>query len=103
MDKRFIYADNAATTAVSDEVLQAMLPYFREGFGNASCIYKLGRDAQKSVETAREKVATAIGADGLIIEVHNDPTHALCDGAQSLTPAQFDEVARKVKALKQIV
>ena len=63
MDKRFIYADNAATTAVSDEVLQAMLPYFREGFGNASSIYKLGRDAQKAVETAREKVAKALGAE----------------------------------------
>ena len=47
--------------------------------------------------------AVAAGADGLIIEVHNDPTHALCDGAQSLTPAQFDEVARKVNALKQII
>jgi 3-deoxy-7-phosphoheptulonate synthase len=47
--------------------------------------------------------AVAAGADGLIIEVHNDPTHALCDGAQSLTPAQFDEVARKVKALKEII
>jgi 3-deoxy-7-phosphoheptulonate synthase len=47
--------------------------------------------------------AVAAGADGLIIEVHNDPTHALCDGAQSLTPVQFDEVARKVKALKEIV
>ena len=47
--------------------------------------------------------AVAAGADGLIIEVHNDPTHALCDGAQSLTPAQFDEVAKKVNALKQII
>ncbi len=47
--------------------------------------------------------AVACGADGLIIEVHNDPTHALCDGAQSLTPAQFDEVAKKVNALKQII
>ena len=47
--------------------------------------------------------AAAAGADGLIIEVHNDPIHALCDGAQSLTPAQFDEVAKKVMALKQII
>jgi 3-deoxy-7-phosphoheptulonate synthase len=45
----------------------------------------------------------AAGADGLIIEVHNDPIHALCDGAQSLTPEQFDEVAKKVNALKQIL
>jgi len=40
--------------------------------------------------------AAAIGADGLIIEVHNDPSHALCDGAQSITPAQFDVLAKKV-------
>ncbi len=63
MDKRFIYADNAATTAVSEEVLNAMLPYFREGYGNASSIYKLGRDAQKAIEESREKVAKALGAD----------------------------------------
>ena len=63
MEKRFIYADNAATTAVSEEVLQAMLPYFRTAFGNASSIYKLGRDAQRDVEDARAKVAKAIGAE----------------------------------------
>ena len=63
MEKRFIYADNAATTAVSEEVLNAMLPHFRTAYGNASSIYKLGRDAQKDVEEAREKVAKAIGAD----------------------------------------
>ena len=63
MEKRFIYADNAATTAVSEKVLQAMLPYFRTAFGNASSIYKLGRDAQRDVEAARAKVAKAIGAE----------------------------------------
>jgi len=41
--------------------------------------------------------AAAAGADGLIIEVHNDPKHALCDGAQSLTPDAFDELARCVR------
>ena len=45
--------------------------------------------------------AVAAGADGLMIEVHNDPKHALSDGAQSLTPDQFDEVAAKVFALKK--
>ena len=44
--------------------------------------------------------AVAAGADGLIIEVHNDPAHALCDGAQSLTPEQFDDLAKKVFKLK---
>lgn len=63
MEKRFIYADNAATTAVSEEVLQAMMPHFRTAYGNASSIYKLGRDAQRDVEAAREKVAKAIGAE----------------------------------------
>ena len=47
--------------------------------------------------------ATAAGADGLIIEVHNDPVHALCDGAQSLTPTQFKEVADKVFKLREVI
>ena len=44
--------------------------------------------------------ATAAGADGLIIEVHNDPPHALCDGAQSLTPEQYEELARSIRKLR---
>ena len=45
--------------------------------------------------------AVAAGVDGLIIEVHNDPPHALSDGAQSLTPKQFDKVAKKIFNLKK--
>ena len=45
--------------------------------------------------------AVAAGADGLMIEVHNDPAHALCDGAQSLTPDKFAEVARKVSVIRE--
>lgn len=45
--------------------------------------------------------STAVGADGLIIEVHNDPEHALCDGPQSLTPAAFDDVMHDVLALRK--
>ena len=44
--------------------------------------------------------AAACGADGLIIEVHNDPKHALCDGAQSLTPEEFADVAARVRAVR---
>lgn len=47
--------------------------------------------------------AAACGADGVIVEVHNDPIHALCDGAQSLTCEQFAEVARKVRAVRKAV
>ena len=47
--------------------------------------------------------ATAAGADGLIIEVHNDPIHALCDGAQSLRPEEYTELAAKVMQLREVV
>ena len=47
--------------------------------------------------------AVAAGADGLMIEVHNNPAKALCDGAQSLTPAQFVEVARKIQKVREAV
>lgn len=47
--------------------------------------------------------AVAAGADGVIIEVHNDPKHALCDGAQSLTPTEFDSVMHKLSALKGVM
>ena len=45
--------------------------------------------------------ATAAGADGLMIEVHNAPAHALCDGAQSLTPDQFAALAQKVGTIRE--
>ena len=47
--------------------------------------------------------ATAAGADGLIIEVHNDPIHALCDGAQSLRPEEYDKLAAKVRSIREVV
>ena len=57
-----IYLDNAATTAVSPEVLEAMLPYFTQCFGNPSSIHSTGRDARRTVDAARRQVAGAIGA-----------------------------------------
>lgn len=45
--------------------------------------------------------AVAAGADGLMIEVHNDPTCALCDGAQSLTPKQFDDLSKKIRKIRE--
>ena len=47
--------------------------------------------------------AAACGADGIMIEVHNDPPHAKCDGPQSLTPEQFDEVAKAVKRVREAI
>lgn len=58
-----IYADNAATTRISDSVFEKMLPFLREQYGNASSQYALGVKAKRAVEQARRQVAVAIGAD----------------------------------------
>ncbi len=60
--ERYIYADNAATTAVSDEVLNAMLPVLKENYGNPSSLYSLGGKAKNLIEEARRKVAAALNA-----------------------------------------
>src|SRR5690349_20075112 len=57
-----IYLDHAATTPVAREVLDAMLPYFTEFYGNASAIHSLGAAAREAVECARESVADALNA-----------------------------------------
>lgn len=57
-----IYADHAATTALSERALAAALPFFRENYGNASSAYSFGKQARKAVERAREQVACAVGA-----------------------------------------
>lgn len=62
MEKRFVYADNAATTQISDEVLAAMLPWLKEGYGNPSSIYEKGREAGHAIEDARAKMAASLGA-----------------------------------------
>lgn len=60
--KQFVYADNAATTQISKEVLDAMMPWLTEGYGNPSSIYELGRTAGFAIEDARKQVAAALGA-----------------------------------------
>ena len=60
--KKLVYVDNAATTKMDAAVMEAMLPYFTEHYGNASSVYSVGRDAKRAIETAREQVAAALGA-----------------------------------------
>lgn len=60
---RRVYLDHSATTPVRPEVLEAMLPYFKEKFGNPSSIHAWGREIRSDVEAAREKVASLIGAE----------------------------------------
>nr|MBQ5811087.1 cysteine desulfurase NifS [Clostridia bacterium] len=61
--QRYVYADNAATTSVSKEVLDAMLPYFTENWGNPSTLHTKGREAAVAMEDARARIAACIGAD----------------------------------------
>lgn len=63
MSDRLIYMDNAATTATRPEVLEAMLPYFTQHYGNASSIHTFGRNARRALETARKQVAAALGCE----------------------------------------
>ena len=61
-NNKVIYLDHAATTSVKPEVLDAMLPYFTEKYGNPSSIYSLGRENKKAIDDAREKVAKSLNA-----------------------------------------
>jgi len=60
--KRLVYLDNAATTPVKPEVLEAMIPYFTEMFGNPSSLYAAGQNSKDAIRNAREQVAALIGA-----------------------------------------
>jgi cysteine desulfurase len=62
MDKK-IYLDNAATTATRPEVVEAMLPYFTEMFGNPSSIYEFASQNKKAVDEARTTIANSINAE----------------------------------------
>lgn len=59
--KEFVYLDNAATTKVRPEVVEAMLPYFAEIYGNASAVYDFGQKCKQAIEDARETIGSSIG------------------------------------------
>ena len=61
-ETRFVYMDHAATTFVKPEVIESMIPFLKEYFGNPSSLYSLGRESKEAIETAREKLAKALGA-----------------------------------------
>ncbi len=62
MEARKVYLDNAATTKVRPEVLEAMLPWFTENFGNASSVHSWGRTSLRAVDEARDRIAKSLGA-----------------------------------------
>ena len=61
--KRVVYLDHIATTPVAEEVLEAMLPYFREHFGNPTSLHSFGQIAKKAINSAREKLASLTNAN----------------------------------------
>lgn len=61
---KMIYLDNAATTKTAPKVVEAMLPFFTEFYGNASTVYEFGAKSKEAVSAARETIANAIGAKG---------------------------------------
>ena len=72
---RFVYADNAATTPMSESVYEAMKPWLTECYGNPSSLYRVGREAKKAITEARHKVARALNAA--------DPTEIIFTGGGS--------------------
>lgn len=72
---RFVYADNAATTPMSESVYNAMKPWLTEFYGNPSSLYRIGREAKKAITEARHKVAHALNAA--------DPTEIIFTGGGS--------------------
>ena len=80
------YFDHAATTPVDPRVVEAMLPYFRDQFGNPSEIHRLGRTARQAVDKARRQVAMAIGANDSEIIFTSGGTEA--DNLALLGPLQ---------------
>lgn len=76
METRRIYLDNAATTRVRKEVMEAMLPWFTEDFGNASSVHSFGRKTQRAVDEARDRVASLLGASATEIYFTSGGTEA---------------------------
>ena len=62
MEKRIIYLDNAATTPMDSDVLESMLPFMREQYGNPSAIYSMGSSAKKAVNQAKRRIAAILNA-----------------------------------------
>lgn len=63
MNSRQVYMDHGATTPMREEVLEAMLPFLKEHYGNPSSIHSQGRAVRREIDAAREKIATILGAD----------------------------------------
>ena len=87
--EQFVYADNAATTKLSPAVLEAMMPYLTEEYGNPSSLYRFGNHAKRAIEQARKEVADVLGAE---------PFEILFTGCGTEADNWVKEIMRSLKA-----
>ena len=87
--EQFFFADNAATTKLSPAVLEAMMPYLTEEYGNPSSLYRFGNHAKRAIEQARKEVADVLGAE---------PFEILFTGGGSEADNWVKEIMRSLKA-----
>ena len=87
--EQFVYADNAATTKLSPAVLEAMIPYLTEEYGNPSSLYRFGNHAKRAIEQARKEVADVLGAE---------PFEILFTGGGTEADNWVKEIMRSLKA-----
>ena len=87
--EQFVYADNAATTKLSPAVLEAMMPYLTEEYGNPSSLYRFGNHAKRAIEQARKEVADMLGAE---------PFEILFTGGGTEADNWVKEIMRSLKA-----
>lgn len=85
-----IYLDNASTSKVDEDVLQAMLPYFNEAYGNPSSSHEFGRSAMKAIENARRQVAQLINSDESEIIFTSGATESINLGLKGFVEANFE-------------
>ena len=87
--EQFVYVDNAATTKLSPVVLEAMMPYLTEEYGNPSSLYRFGNHAKRAIEQARKEVADVLGAE---------PFEILFTGGGTEADNWVKEIMRSLKA-----
>jgi len=89
-----VYLDNAATTPIHPKVLEKMLPYFKESFGNPSSIHSFGRNVRVAIEEARENIADFINADASEIYFTSNGTEALNFSILGMSKSIFEETGK---------
>src|SRR2546427_11345111 len=90
-----IYVDHGATTPTDPRVVEAMLPFLTEKFGNASSVHQFGQEARAAVDQARQVIASAIGATPQELVLTSGPT-AAHNFAMLIAPSAHDAPSRQI-------